>query len=83
MWKLKIAEGGPWLKNVTNHVGRQRWEFDPTARTPEERAHVERLREEFKQNRFKRKQTADLLMRMQFIDASFKIQADRYREFHD
>ncbi|GAB4854058.1 hypothetical protein Ancab_022639 [Ancistrocladus abbreviatus] len=65
MWKLKIAEGGPWLKSVNNHVGRQHWEFDKSAGTQEQRAHVETLREEFKKNRYRRKQSADLLMRMQ------------------
>ncbi|KAK6944645.1 Squalene cyclase, N-terminal [Dillenia turbinata] len=68
MWKLKIAEGnGPWLTTTNNHIGRQHWEFDPGAGTPQERAEVERVREEFKKNRFKQKQSADLLMRMQVL----------------
>ncbi|EOY32331.1 Beta-Amyrin Synthase isoform 1 [Theobroma cacao] len=65
MWKLKIAEEGPWLATVNGHVGRQHWEFDPNAGSPEEQAQVERLRLEFKKNRFRVKQSSDLLMRMQ------------------
>ncbi|XAR63784.1 Lupeol synthase [Bertholletia excelsa] len=66
MWRLKIAEGhGPWLTTTNNHIGRQHWEFDPDAGTPEERAEVERAREEFKKNRFIIKQSSDLFMRMQ------------------
>ncbi|KAK2977844.1 hypothetical protein RJ640_012090 [Escallonia rubra] len=66
MWKLKIAEGdGPWLTTTNNHVGRQHWEFDPEAGTIQERAHVEQLRQDFKNNRFLVKQSADLLMRLQ------------------
>ena len=70
MWKLKIAEGnGPYLFSTNNYVGRQIWEFDPNAGTPEEREAVENAREEYKKN-FKKDRAralpcADLLMRMQ------------------
>lgn len=67
MWRLKIGEGGGhrWLRTTSNFHGRQVWEFDPDLGTPEERAQVERLREEFTKNRFKKKYSQDLLMRMQ------------------
>ncbi|KAF7149440.1 hypothetical protein RHSIM_Rhsim03G0094800 [Rhododendron simsii] len=70
MWKLKIAEGkGPYLFSTNNYVGKQIWEFDPDARTPEERKTVEQTRQAYKDN-FKKDRTrapscADLLMRMQ------------------
>lgn len=67
MWKLKIAEGGPWLMSVNNHAGRQHWVFDTDAGTSEELAEVERLRQNFKENRFRFKQSSDLFMRMQVI----------------
>ena len=67
MWKLKISEvsKGPWLMSVNNYFGREYWEFDLDAGTPEERAQVEVFREEFRKNRFKTKQSSDLLMQMQ------------------
>ncbi|XP_043714292.1 cycloartenol synthase 2 [Telopea speciosissima] len=67
MWKLKIAEGGsPWLRTVNNHVGRQFWEFDPKLGTPEELMEVEKVRDHFREHRFEKKHSSDLLMRLQF-----------------
>ncbi|MQL74138.1 hypothetical protein Taro_006492, partial [Colocasia esculenta] len=66
MWKLRFAEGGsPWLRTNNGHVGRQVWVVDPEA-TPEELAEVERAREEYRQHRFEKKHSSDLLMRLQF-----------------
>ncbi|KAF5198234.1 Cycloartenol synthase, partial [Thalictrum thalictroides] len=67
MWKLKISEGerNPWLSTVNNHVGRQVWEYDPNLGTPEDLMEVEKARESFKNHRFERKHSSDLLMRLQ------------------
>lgn len=68
MWKLKIAEAeNPWLRTVNNHVGRQVWEYDPNlVGSPEERAEIEKARENFRLNRFEQKHSSDMLMRIQF-----------------
>ena len=73
MWKLKTAEGvdGPYLYSTNNYVGRQTWEFDPDAGTPEERAEVEEARQNFYKNRFQVKPSGDLLWRMQVSCVSF------------
>ncbi|KAL5547396.1 hypothetical protein UlMin_007083 [Ulmus minor] len=69
MWRLKIADGGkdPYIYSVNNFVGRQIWEFDPDAGTPEERAEVEKARRHFYQDRFQVKPSADLLWRFQLL----------------
>ncbi|XP_038710034.1 cycloartenol synthase 2 [Tripterygium wilfordii] len=67
MWRLKIAEGNsPWLRSVNGHVGRQVWEFDPKLGSPEELMEIEKARENFGKNRFDKKHSSDLLMRIQF-----------------
>ncbi|KAK4396655.1 Cycloartenol Synthase [Sesamum angolense] len=66
MWKLKVAEGSsPWLRSVNGHVGRQIWEFNPSLGSPEELAEIEKLRKEFRNHRFEKKHSSDLLMRFQ------------------
>ncbi|XP_031402856.1 beta-amyrin synthase-like [Punica granatum] len=69
MWRLKIAEGGnsPYLYSTNNYVGRQIWEFDPEAGSPEEKAEIEAARLNFYNNRFKVRPSADLLWRYQFL----------------
>ncbi|KAK1646669.1 hypothetical protein QYE76_064474 [Lolium multiflorum] len=66
MWRLKTSEGaGPWLRSTKGFLGRQVWEFNPDAGTPEERAEVDRLREDFTKHRFTKKESQDLLLRLQ------------------
>ena len=67
MWRLKIAEGGnnPYIYSTNNFVGRQTWEFDPEAGTPEERTQVEEARENFWRDRFLIRPSSDLLWRFQ------------------
>ncbi|KAK9092082.1 hypothetical protein Syun_026993 [Stephania yunnanensis] len=71
MWKLKVGEGGgpfsSYLFSTNNFVGRQRWEFDPEAGTPEERAQVEKARQVFRDNRFNVKPCSDALVRLQVM----------------
>ncbi|GJM98496.1 hypothetical protein PR202_ga15516 [Eleusine coracana subsp. coracana] len=68
MWRLKTSEGGgQWMQTVSEFHGRQVWEFHSDAGTEEERAQVERLRREFTDNRFQRRESSDLLMRMQCV----------------
>lgn len=66
MWKLRISRGeDPWIKSTNNHVGRQYWEFDPNHGTVQEKAQVEKAREEFYKNRFQHKHSSDILFRLQ------------------
>ncbi|KAA8519488.1 hypothetical protein F0562_013744 [Nyssa sinensis] len=66
MWKLKIAEGhGPWLYSTNNFVGRQIWEWDPAAGTPEERAQVKKAQDDYKNNRSLVQPCGDVIMRLQ------------------
>ncbi|XP_078150907.1 cycloartenol synthase-like [Carex rostrata] len=65
MWKLKIGEGGPWVKTCSRYLGRAIWEFDERLGSSEDRAVVERERREFHINRHYKKTNSDQLVRMQ------------------
>ncbi|XP_019057735.1 PREDICTED: seco-amyrin synthase-like isoform X2 [Tarenaya hassleriana] len=82
MWKLRTPKGGddPYLYSTNRHVGRQIWEYDPKAGTPEEVAEVEEARRNFSKNRSLVKPSADLLWRMQFLrEKNFKQTIPRVR----
>lgn len=68
MWRLKVAEGGndlAYISSTNEFLGRQIWEFDPEAGTPEERAQVEEARSNFFNNRLRIKPNSDLLWQLQ------------------
>ncbi|KAI3888347.1 hypothetical protein MKX03_003099 [Papaver bracteatum] len=71
MWKLKVASSeGPyseWLFSNNNFAGRQTWEFDPDAGTPEERAEVEKARKDYFDNRHRVTACGDVLLRLQLL----------------
>jgi len=69
MWKLKFSENKDgtqeMVRSVNKNIGRQFWEYDPNLGTEQERARVEQARKHFHDNRFKTKNSSDLLMRLQ------------------
>lgn len=68
MWRLRIgAEAGDktHLFTTNNYAGRQIWEFDEDAGSPEELDEVDKVRQNFSANRSVFKPSADLLWRMQ------------------
>lgn len=70
MWQFRSASdaGGPHLVSLNDNKGRQTWEFDPSAGTPEQRERVEQLRSAFTANRHQQKHSADELLRLQAAD---------------
>nr|XP_048333124.1 lupeol synthase-like isoform X2 [Ziziphus jujuba var. spinosa] len=69
MWKIKFGGSAeePYLFSTNTFHGRQTWEYDADAGTPEERAQVEKARQHFYQNRFNVKPCSDHLCRFQLL----------------
>ncbi|KAG2306336.1 hypothetical protein Bca52824_026084 [Brassica carinata] len=70
MWRLRIgaaARDEHHLFSTNNYMGRQIWEFDAEAGSPEELAGMEQARLNFSLNRSRFKTSGDLLWRMQFL----------------
>ncbi|GAY61015.1 hypothetical protein CUMW_206550 [Citrus unshiu] len=71
MWRLRIGDhrtkNDPYIFSTNNHVGRQIWEFDPDADSPEELAEVEAARLNYFNNRFNVKNSSDLIWQIQFL----------------
>lgn len=71
MWKFRSASdqgGHPYLVSLNGCKGRQTWEFDATAGSPEQRAKVEELRAKFTANKLVQHHSADELLRLQCAD---------------
>ncbi|XVF86437.1 hypothetical protein PTKIN_Ptkin18bG0040200 [Pterospermum kingtungense] len=71
MWRLKRGEGAkdPYLFSTNNFLGRQTWEFDPDAGTPEERSKVEEARQNYYENCSHVKPSSDLIWQLQIKDS--------------
>ena len=69
MWKIKYGTGAeePYLYSTNNFLGRQVFEFDPDAGSPDERAEVEEARQNFYRNRHNIKPCSDHIWRLQVI----------------
>jgi hypothetical protein len=71
MWTLKVAEArGPWMQSVNGFSGRQVWEYSSEEKADAEvsladRLAVDEARAEFTKNRYEKRHSADLLMRLQ------------------
>ena len=74
MWRLKVGaesvgeKDEKWVKSVSNHLGRQVWEFcaaDAAAVTPHQLLQIQNARNHFHRNRFHRKQSSDLFLAIQ------------------
>uniref|UniRef100_A0A0D9Y0Y5 Terpene cyclase/mutase family member n=1 Tax=Leersia perrieri TaxID=77586 RepID=A0A0D9Y0Y5_9ORYZ len=65
---VEVAEGGGMstLWSTNGFLGRAVWEFDPNHGTPDDHAAVERARREFTDHRLGRRESADVLVRIQF-----------------
>uniref|UniRef100_A0A1J3DFQ2 Terpene cyclase/mutase family member n=1 Tax=Noccaea caerulescens TaxID=107243 RepID=A0A1J3DFQ2_NOCCA len=83
MWRLRIgaaARDEPHLFSTNNNVGRQIWEFETEAGSPEELAEVDQARKNFSLNRSRFKTSPDLLLRMQFLrEKKFEQKISRVR----
>lgn len=71
MWTLKVAEArGPWMQSLNGFSGRQVWEYSSEEKADAEdsladRLAVDKARAEFTKNRYEKRHSADLLMRLQ------------------
>jgi hypothetical protein len=79
---VEVSEGGgAWLRSANGFLGRHVRKFDPDAGTPEERAEVQRLRQEFTRHRFQRKDSQDLLLRMQVLSITSHFTSSPFQKY--
>ena len=68
MWQFVSqgsSHGNPFLETTNDFVGRQYWEFDPSAGTPAEHAEVDRLRRAFAASRHEKRDSDDAFIKFQ------------------
>lgn len=73
MWKFLVGSArSPWLKSLSDHPGRETWEFDPNAGTLEDVEAIENLRANFVKKKHKKKHSSDEIMRYLVISSYLK-----------